>query len=369
MIKKNIRRIVGFFLNYVGVNFVPKSKTCKYSVERAEEILQQHFPDTQKSAIWERKCDNVNFDLTIIVPVYNVEKYLVKCLDSIINQKTIYSYNVIIVNDCSTDDSSIILNKYVDKPNVKIINHLVNQGLSAARNTGLLLSEGKYIMFVDSDDYLPEDAVENLMKTAFKLNADIVQGGYDTIDCITGDIIEHKNYNYQKDVPPNGVLSGMAWGKVYKSYLFDSVCFPETYWFEDTIITALITHLAKSIVTISDTVYFYLKNPNGITGKSKGKPKSIDTLYVHRCVLQAREHFGFDMTISFYEHLLRMIILSYKRTISEPLEVRISLFLQFSEMLRSVRKDEFKVKKVYRNLEKAILNKDYAKYSFLCKWL
>lgn len=367
--KNFIKKTVSLASNCFFYHFVSKNKIENISNEMAENILQQYSSDPQTSALWTRSEIESDHDLTIIIPVYNVEKYLERCMESVLHQKTEYSYEVIVVNDCSPDNSIRIIDRYKDHPLVKFINHISNQGLSAARNTGLKEMRGRYVMFVDSDDYLPEHAVQALLETAYRLDADIVQGGYYKIDDVTDKILGICTYQYCESVPSNGVIAGMAWGKVYRSELFDQVCFPKGYWYEDTIITAIVSHLAKSIATIPDLVYYYRQNPKGIVRYGKGKPKSIDTFWVHRCVLKARKELGLETDIKFYEHLLRMVVLSYQRTVNVPVQIKKSLFALFGEMLRSERKDDFRVSKRYVNLEKAILNKEYGRYCFLCKFL
>ena len=93
-------------------------------------------------------------DVSIIIPTYNVEKYIQQCLDSVISQRTNFRFHVICINDGSTDNTGLLLKKYENAENVTII-HQKNKGFSGARNVGLRKTNGKYIMFVDSDDFIP----------------------------------------------------------------------------------------------------------------------------------------------------------------------------------------------------------------------
>ncbi|WP_300365681.1 glycosyltransferase family 2 protein, partial [Brachyspira sp.] len=112
--------------------------------------------------------------VSVVLPIYNVEKYLAKCLDSVINQ-TLKEIEIICVNDCSTDSSENIIKEYIKKDNrIKLINHNENQGLGFARNSGFNNSNSDYIVFIDSDDFISYDYVENLYDTAIKYDADIV---------------------------------------------------------------------------------------------------------------------------------------------------------------------------------------------------
>ena len=122
-----------------------------------------------------------NILLSIIIPVYNVEKYIKRCLDSILCQET-ENYEVILVDDGSTDSSGIICDSYAKcRKNVVCI-HKTNGGLSDARNEGLKHCKGKYVWFVDSDDYITEDALESLEKVLCKYSSDVVVCMSKTID-------------------------------------------------------------------------------------------------------------------------------------------------------------------------------------------
>ena len=115
--------------------------------------------------------------VSVIVPVYTTETYLEKWLDSIINQD-FNDYEIIIINDGSTDDSNKIINKYVEKySNIKAFNKQ-NGGLSSARNLGIEKANGKYLMFVDSDDYIEPNMCEIMINTIKKYNVDIVRCNY-----------------------------------------------------------------------------------------------------------------------------------------------------------------------------------------------
>ena len=368
-IKRFLKKIISFFTNYILVHFINSTKEISLSFIEAESALEKYSPDPKTSALWNVPPFKNTYDLTVIIPVYKVEKYLERCIESVLHQKTAYSYKVLVVNDCSPDNSKKILEKYKDNELIKIINHTVNSGVSAARNTALKEVESRYVTFLDSDDFLTENAVNDMLKFAYKYNADIVQGGYYDIEDKTGKVLGCNKYIECAFVSSNGAVSGMPWGKVYKARLFEKVCFPEKYWFEDTIVTALLSHIANNIVTIGNMVYYYRKNYSGITSSSKVNPKAIDTYWVHKCVLEAREQLGFTTDVKFYEHMLRMIILSYKRTKFAPENIKISLFISFREMLLTLRKENFKMNRKYKNLEKAIINKDYKKFVFLCEWM
>ena len=122
-------------------------------------------------------CKNNNDLISIIVPVYNVEKYLPKCLDSIINQ-TYKNLEIILINDGSTDKSGEFCKKYKDIDNRINVIHKINEGVSVARNTGINVAKGKYITFIDSDDWIETDYIESALKYLMEYKPDILINNY-----------------------------------------------------------------------------------------------------------------------------------------------------------------------------------------------
>lgn len=216
-------------------------------------------------------------DLTVIVPFYKTEKYAKKCINSIINQKCDFSIEILLINDDSPDTCGAVCDEYAQiDPQIKVI-HKENGGLSDARNFGLKNATGEYVFFLDSDDYIPENTFQVLLETAKKYNADIVEGGFSTFgsNCLI------KKYPHTFELASKGKnMFGYACGKIYKTKLFEKFCFPKGFWFEDTIIPALIFPQANTTVTIPEETYCYFINPNGITSSAKINPKCIDTYYI-----------------------------------------------------------------------------------------
>ena len=177
----------------------------------------------------------VELAISIIVPVYNVEKYLNRCFDSILNQ-TFTDFELILVDDGSTDNSGIICYEYKTKDNrIKVI-HKENGGLSSARNAGLDIARGKYIGFVDSDDFINKDMYKILFDTIQANNSDMVICDYykvneDDINKFRNlkcncENIKIKNLNNLESID-NLFLTGekfiYAWNKLYKRELFNDL--------------------------------------------------------------------------------------------------------------------------------------------------
>lgn len=303
---KKLGKII--ILPVISLFGTPKSSNekiyCKYLNK-----LQDYYDDQGDSSLCPScvpKNNKEKYDLQIIVPVYNVEKYLKSCIDSILNQETKYSYCVSCINDGSTDLSLDILNSYKQKSNVFIVNQ-ENRGLSGARNTGLTLLKSKYIMFVDSDDELLPNAIDNLLTKAISDDCDIVQGNYITFT----DSEERISKCVQKNI------SGFAWGKIYKTSVFYKnnylIAFPLSYWFEDTVVSFIYKFLAKKKACIDNYVYSYRINEFGITKTSRRKHKTLDTFYVTKKLLEDREKLNLPFDCSFRKTLLNQFVVNTKR--------------------------------------------------------
>ena len=198
--------------------------------------------------------------VSVIIPVYNVEQYLEKCLDSVVNQ-TCKDFETIIVNDGSTDSSSLIIDKYKNKiENLTIITQN-NQGLSAARNNGIERTTGKWICFLDSDDYISNDFFEVLNQNISD-NFDLIDFNYRSIDGNSSNISDIFNSEFPYFVPVN------AWTKCYKKELFNNVRFPLGLYFEDFATTPYFMN-QHNVKQIENVLYNYLVRPGSIITSGK----------------------------------------------------------------------------------------------------
>ena len=209
--------------------------------------------------------------ISIIIPVYNVQKYLSRCLDSVISQ-TYIKLEIIIIDDGSTDNSGIICDEYASKDNRIIVIHQFNGGLSAARNSGLDIAKGEYVMFVDSDDYVAPSFCEKPLLIAIREHVDIVSFGYYKIGNKTTKV---KKTNKPRTVQASeaikqlitldDVIHGYVWNKLYKRTLFEQIRFPVGRTFEDQGVNYLLFHTAKNIFISDETLYYYFRRENSIS--------------------------------------------------------------------------------------------------------
>lgn len=208
--------------------------------------------------------------ISIIIPVYQVEKYLRKCLDSVIAQ-TFSDLEIILIDDGSTDSSGEICNEYATKDSrIKVI-HQENQGLSASRNVGLDIARGDFIGFVDSDDYIEPAMFENLYQAALKNNADIVICNFIKADDVGKNLICSDFGNQTEDskdfVKKDGIRYNYVWHKLYRKHLFKTIRFPEDKLWEDLFVMHNIFWTAKKITFIPYIGYNYLQHTQSISSK------------------------------------------------------------------------------------------------------
>ena len=222
--------------------------------------------------------------ITIILPVYNVEKYLPQCLDSIISQ-TFKDFECICVNDGSKDSSLSILQEYASRDKrIKIINQK-NGGSSVARNTGIKNTNTKYITFIDSDDWIAENYLEILYNKIEETNADIVRASYkfyfqEENSYKSAKIREIHKINTNSNIERlyKGYAGAFVWAKIYKTSLIkdNNIWFYEGKNSEDCPFSSLVYLYSKKIIFISDELLFYRKYGLSITAKDNQKQMTDD---------------------------------------------------------------------------------------------
>lgn len=217
--------------------------------------------------------------ISIIIPIYNVEKYVAECLESILNQD-FDDYEVICVDDASTDSSMEIVEKYASQnEKIKIINHEKNKGLSAARNTGLKYAKGKYIWFVDSDDMVEQSALKCLYDIVESNNLDVLFFNYKNIYeeemNFLQDSTKEKEMNFTRVYTgqelfclfcENNIIKVESWRQFYKRefLLENGIRFYDGILHEDTLFTFICAMSAKRVMDINKQFYIYRRRPQSI---------------------------------------------------------------------------------------------------------
>lgn len=210
--------------------------------------------------------------VSVVVPIYNVESYLIRCIDSILGQ-TYQNLEVILIDDGATDRSGEIVDQYAAKDQRIVPIHKKNGGLSDARNAGIETASGEYICFVDADDLLHPDYVELMLEQCVSYGCDIVQCRFErssvgtfTSERGNGDVIIYDSVGILNAIYSSlSVETIVVWNKLYKRELFDQVRFPQGRIHEDEATSYKVLYKAKKIARIDKVLYLYYQNRASIT--------------------------------------------------------------------------------------------------------
>lgn len=224
------------------------------------------------------------FIVSVIVPVYNVENFICECIDSILNQT--YNYlEIILIDDGSKDRSGELCDKYANIDNRVTVIHKKNGGLSDARNYGLNIASGDFVSFIDSDDYVDNNYIEELLMAIVSNNSDIAVAAIQHFnekrmlnkrkietECSLSKDEAIKELFYSKNI------SNSVCNKLFKRHLFDNIRFPINKLYEDEYVTYKLFHLAQKVSFVNKVSYYYRFNAKSIT-HSKFSEKELDRVY------------------------------------------------------------------------------------------
>ena len=279
---KQISKKINFIIAKMKFTFLKNNKNGKkldIDYNKALKIVssKRQLPVMNKK---EFKIQKKEIDLSIIIPVYNSEKYIKECINSIINQKLKYKIEIICVNDGSIDSSLVILNSFKDE-RIKIYNQ-VNSGAATARNVGIDMATGRYIMFIDSDDFLPQNSLNNFLEVAYQCDADIVAGNvekyiekYDISVCLK----KHNNFETNDLLEMCNCTEGAPWGKIYKIELWNKIRFHVGQAFEDCIIFLNVYPKVRKFIYINRSIYCFRSSDNSLYKRSKKDYTCIDSFW------------------------------------------------------------------------------------------
>lgn len=219
--------------------------------------------------------------ISVIIPIYKVEKYLHQCVDSVVNQ-TYKNLEIILVDDGSPDNCGQICDDYAKKDRIKVI-HKKNGGLSDARNAGLSTSVGKYLMFVDNDDLLPAESVSYLYKLITENDAQLAVGGRERFDDETNEILDTE-FNGEENVLIYDKVEAMryflqngcaAWARLYLRSVHSDIEFPINEINEDEAVVLQMLENCSRVVISNRIIYRYRCRSKSIT-TTDFSPKKLD---------------------------------------------------------------------------------------------
>lgn len=315
--------------------------------------------------------------ISIIIPIYNVEKYLKCCLDSVLDQ-TFKDFEVILVNDGSTDSCRQICEIYKNKDKrVKVINK-ENGGLSSARNSGINIARGKYITFIDSDDFIEKDMCKILYELSEFYKADIsVCKSIDVSE--TGKIINYikldekikcfSNVKALEEIHKD--IRVCTWAKLYNRKLFNSLKFPEGKIHEDEFTTHILLYNSNKVVSINKAMYYYRKVNTSITN-SKFNLNRLHIIEAIESRIQFMNEIGdlnlYLKTLIEYGNKLIEIYYKIKENLEQPEKYLVEIKFKFDKVFKKIilnknvsvkNKIKFLVFKISPQLLKIILVKKY----------
>ncbi len=253
--------------------------------------------------------------ISVIIPVYNVEAYLPQCLDSVLSQS--YSdLQVIVIDDGSTDTSGAICDEYAAKDPRVVVIHQKNGGAAAAKNAGLRVATGKYLSFVDSDDYLEPDAYAHMVSRLEDSKADVIQCAFR--DVFPDKALPHLAQDTSTDFTCIRYLEqytkdwtcGLLWDKLYVRSIFDGIFFEEGHKIDDEYFTYRGIMNAKKVIRDNTIVYNYRKRRSSIMRSSSSGEQivkdRIDYLSKRRTNVIARFP---ELRQTFDRHFVEMMVI------------------------------------------------------------
>lgn len=345
---------------YWFLNDCLSHRRVRMDLAGAEELMADHHADGGRSCLVSNRVDRQpDYDLLIVVPAYNAEKYIEDCVVSLIGQQTDYAFRVTVVDDGSTDGTAAILRRFASEERITVVRQK-NMGVSAARNKALQHIDARYVMFVDADDTLPAGAVQSLLEKAYECNSDMVEG------CIGR--MDGKMAVCHTDCDDADSVSGFACGKLVKASLLERVGFPEGYRYEDTLFSLVLCPLSHRMSTIESTAYLYRMHKDNFTSHERHNYASLDAYWVVRRLLHDAETLGIPFDARLYTSFLQGMKLSGQRMNSLDTYTSHAYFAAMCNIASRYFPDMSPVcsadrtGKAMRELDKAVRRNDYTKY-------
>ena len=338
------------------------------SPEEARALLEAIRPDLAPSCVCPPRvpAEDCGALVDVILPVYNVERYLPACLDSLLGQKTDFPFRVIAVDDGSTDGSGLMLDACAD-PRLTVLRQ-ENRGLSDARNTALRISSAPWLFFLDSDDLLAEGALQALVDCARETGAALVEGAYDIID--TGGALRSHVPHRGGKLNTARDCYGYAWGKLIRARDFSALRFPSGCWFEDSIMAQLLypglRAAGQKAWGLERSVVSYRVNPTGITQGGRNDARSVDSVWVTFSLRRDRKALGLPDDQDHYEYLLNMLVLTLRRIDAQGEAAGRAAFVLYRGLLAGELAAFSTGRSAWRLLEEAVRGGDYARAKLFC---
>lgn len=289
---------------FLSNSFVYQSRRKRLSRMRADEalptisearacLLSLRPPLNVPPPVFQRAWpDSPKYDISVIVPCYNVERYVRQALRSVFDQVCDATFEVIAIDDGSTDKTPEILDELAASDCRLTVIHQLNSGFSGARNTGIEAAKGSSFVFLDSDDMLVPGALQTLHRALTSTGSDYITARYAYID-----------ESGRRLPTPSRRPAGVPWGRIFNREVWRELGFPDGLWFEDTVHAYLIApRFSES--TIDRVVCSYRKLGTSITSTSRLNKRSVDTYFATEAMLAWRDAIGLPVDQVAYEQTL-----------------------------------------------------------------
>ena len=345
------------------------SKIFKFILDK-QLYFQEELPEYDSKyleSLWEKKDPGImnnspseetdpRIDLSIIIPLYNSEDYLESLLNMLIHQDTKYYFEVIFVNDGSSDNTCEKTAEMI-KPfhNMRLVNKN-NGGISSARNLGIEMAQGCFISFIDHDDIISDQYVQLMLEKANLDNSKIVKCGF--------------GYVYGDTIIDAGIANGYIWGGVYQKSLFSKIRFPNGYWYEDMINNFLIKPQTHDI-SVTNEVLYYKRSTKRNASKTVWNArnnKCLEHIYLIEYCIEAYINLGLDDKTYLLERVLvECSSLAYERTKMLDKLTQKQVFLKCCQIVNELIQNGANqiAYSRYNNLIKIFQNKDYTGWKLL----
>lgn len=341
------------------------TRTTRDSIQLEEE-LNKVSPRPDMQYTWEDK-EKSDVVLSVIIPAYNAEKYVVAAVEPLCSVKIKYQLEIIIVNDGSKDNTDKMVKKLVAKYDNIVYISVENGGAAKARNKALDVATGKYLMFVDADDIVKTDVLEKLLDQIICAGADMIQASYESFN--ENGVFNKRIFSNKITTEKNEIMkaTGFPWGKIYKRDLFNGVRFPSNVEYEDTIIHMIIYAKCQKTVFSDAVLYGYRDNVMGLTHSLGKTVKTVDSYWVVKGILACYPRLNLSVDEEMYRFLLQHLgVNTVSRIRHLPKEVQKNIFELSSNMIKSfhMKVTDDKLPDIYKSIEKAYLKGDFQ--AFMC---
>ncbi len=290
---------------------------------RARRVLLGAAPYVPNELPEKSPIKDPEVDITVIVPCYRVENYVQECVESILDQQTSCTFEVIAIDDGSPDGTGGLLDRIAARDSRVRVIHQDNRGLSGARNAGMARARGRLLMFVDSDDRLQPGAIQLLHDVMMREGSDFSTGKL-------GSLSEDGS---SLRVPKARRNHGGVCGRLYRREIFDRLRFPEHLWFEDTV-QAYCIESRCSNAYVDEVVYERRNNPTSISHVASGSKKGADTYWVVENMLDWCDELGIELDSALYDQtIVQFGALAFERTEALDDEERRAFFVLACDLI------------------------------------